>query len=198
MNHGFFETLQGNTSTHGMFIPAIGEAQRMWPHGSEYAFTLIPNFLMTGLAAMLIGLAIVVWSIGFVHKKNGPAVLLILFVLLLLAGGGVAQVLFFPWICLVSTQINAPLTWWRKHLSPRVQGPLGKMWIWCLVIISALLVFALVIAVTGFIPGLNDPDTVLMTMGLCLLVVMAGLPLTFISGFAYDIVMKPTVPDEDK
>jgi membrane-bound acyltransferase YfiQ involved in biofilm formation len=65
------------------------------------------------------------------------------------------------------------------------------MWIWCLAIISALLVFALVIAVTGFIPGLNDPDAVLMTMGLCLLVVMAGLPLTFISGFTYDIVMKP-------
>ena len=191
MNHGFFETLQGNIPTHGMFIAAIGEAQRMWPHGSEYAFTLIPNFLMTGLAAMLIGLAIVVWSIGFVHKKNGPAILLILFVLLLLAGGGVAQVLFFPWVCLVSTQINAPLTWWRKHLSPRVQGPLSKMWIWCLVIISSLLVFALVIAVTGYIPGVNDPDAVLMTLGLCLLVVMAGLPLTFISGFAHDIVMKP-------
>ena len=192
MNHGFFETLQGNTPTHGMFIPAIGEAQRMWPHGSEYAFTLIPNFLMTGLAAMLIGLAIVVWSIGFVHKKNGPAILLILFVVLLLAGGGVAQVLFFPWVCLISTQINAPLTWWRKHLPPKVQGPLSKMWIWCLAIISALLVFALVIGVTGFIPGVNDPDAVLMTLALCLLAVMAGLPLTFISGFAYDIVMNPS------
>lgn len=191
MNHGFFETLQGNIPTQGMFIPAIGEAQRMWPHGSEYAFTLIPNFLMTGLAAMLIGLAIVIWSIGFVHKKNGPAVLLILFVLLLLAGGGVAQVLFFPWVCLVATQINAPLTWWRKHLSPRVQSPLSKMWIWCLLIISALLVFALVVAVTGYLPGVNDPDAVLMTMGLCLLIVLAGMPLTFISGFAYDIVANP-------
>jgi hypothetical protein len=31
-----------------------------------------------------------------------------------------------------------------------------------------------------------------MTLGLCLLVVMAGLPLTFISGFAHDIVMNPS------
>jgi len=49
-----------------------------------------------------------------------------------------------------------------------------------------------VIGVTGYLPGVNDPDAVLMTLGLCLLVVMAGLPLTFISGFAHDIVMNPS------
>jgi len=47
MSHGFFEALQGNKPTGGMFIAAIGEAHRMWPHGSEPAFTLIPNFCET-------------------------------------------------------------------------------------------------------------------------------------------------------
>ncbi len=48
INHGFFETLQGNVPTPGLFIFAIGEAQKMWLHGDEPAFTIIPNFLLTG------------------------------------------------------------------------------------------------------------------------------------------------------
>ncbi|MGB8980624.1 MAG: hypothetical protein WCC12_01995, partial [Anaerolineales bacterium] len=79
MNHGFFEILQGNVPTGSLFISAIGEAQKMWPHGNEPAFTLIPNFLMTGIAAMIVGLAIIIWSLGFVHKKNGPVVFILLF-----------------------------------------------------------------------------------------------------------------------
>ena len=78
----------------------------MWPHGNEPAFTVIPNFLVTGMAAMLVGIAIIVWSLGLIHKKNGSIILLLLFILLFLVGGGVAQILFFPWICLASTQIN--------------------------------------------------------------------------------------------
>jgi hypothetical protein len=193
MSHGFFEALQGNTPTGGMFISAIGEAHRMWPHGNEPAFTLIPNFLITGIAAMLVGLAIIVWSLGFVHKKRGPTILLPLFVLLLLVGGGVAQILFLPWIWLVSTRINKPLIWWRKILPGKIQMPLGKLWLWCLIISSALLVFVLQIAITGFVPALNDPETVLSVMLICLVVEAVVLPLTFISGFARDIAMEPVL-----
>jgi hypothetical protein len=196
MSHGFFEILQGNISTGGLFISAIGEAQRMWPHGNEYAFTLIPNFLITGIAAMLVGLAIIVWSLGFVHKKSGPTTLFLLFVLLLLVGGGVAQILFFPWIWLVSTRINNPLTWWRKILPSKVQTSLGKLWLWCLILCSGLLVFVLEIAITGFVPAVNDPETVLSVMLICLIVEAAILPLTFISGFAHDIAIKPTIACE--
>ena len=80
MSHGFFEILQGDVPTEGVFISAIGEAQRMWPHGNEYAVTLIPNFLISGITAMLVGLALIVWSIGFVHRKNGALILLLLFI----------------------------------------------------------------------------------------------------------------------
>ena len=67
MNHGFFEVLQGNTPTEGMLIQAIGEAHQMWRYGGEEAFTIVPNFLVTGILAMLVGLAVIVWSLGFVH-----------------------------------------------------------------------------------------------------------------------------------
>jgi hypothetical protein len=56
----------------------------MWPHGNEPAFTLIPNFLVTGIAAMIVGLIVIVWSLFFVQKQRGPTVFLLLFILLLL------------------------------------------------------------------------------------------------------------------
>ena len=185
INHGLFETLQGNLPTGGLFISAIGEAQKMWPHGNEPAFSLIPNFLITGIAAMLAGLAIVIWSIAHVHKKNGPIVLLLLFILLLLVGGGVAQVLFFPWIYIVSRQINKPLTFWKK----RFQGKptfLGKLWPWFLGISTVLLVIALAIATTGFLPRVNDTEVVLKVMLASLAAEVILLPLTILSGFARD------------
>ena len=49
INHGFFETLQGNIPTNGLIIQAIGDAQQMWIHGTEEAFTIVPNFLITGI-----------------------------------------------------------------------------------------------------------------------------------------------------
>ena len=198
MSHGFFETLQGNVPTGSLFISAIGEAQKMWPHGNEYAFTLIPNFLLTGIAAMVVGLAIIVWSVGFVHKKNGPAIFFLLFVLLLLVGGGIAQILFFPLIWLISTRINKPLAWWRRILSVKIQKPLGKLWPWSLIVSSSLIVFVLEIAIFGFVPTVNDPDVVLSIMLSCLAVGYGILLLTFVAGFAHDIAMRPNIVPGEK
>jgi hypothetical protein len=52
LDHGIFEILQGNMPTGGLLIQAIGDAQQIWFHSREEAFTLIPNFLLTGLAAV--------------------------------------------------------------------------------------------------------------------------------------------------
>jgi hypothetical protein len=41
INHGLFEILQGNNSTNGFFIEAIGDANRFWVHGTEAAFTIL-------------------------------------------------------------------------------------------------------------------------------------------------------------
>jgi len=62
-----------------------------------------------------------------------------------------------------------------------------------LVISSALLVFALEIATTGFVPAVNDPEAVLSIMLSCLGMEVVALPLTFISGFARDIVLSPNI-----
>ena len=82
-NHGLFEILQGSTPTNGYFIEAIGETQRYWIHGTEAAFTLIPNFLITGICAVLIGLSVILWSIKYIHKDRGSTVFLLLMILII-------------------------------------------------------------------------------------------------------------------
>ncbi|KAF0106327.1 MAG: hypothetical protein FD147_2534 [Chloroflexi bacterium] len=198
ISHGLFETLQGNTLTGGLFISAIGEAYKMWPHGNEYAFTLIPNFLITGIVAMIVGLAIIIWSVGFVHKKNGSTIFILLFVLLLLVGGGIAQTIFFPLIWGISTRINKPLTWWRKILPVKIRESLGKVWPWSLIVSSSLIVFVLEIAIFGFVPTVNDPDVVLSIMLACLGAGYGVLLLTLVAGFAHDIAMRPNIALNEK
>jgi hypothetical protein len=62
ISHGIFKILQGNTPTGGMIISAISQAQPIWAHGNEIAFTIIPNFLVTGITAIIASLMIVIWS----------------------------------------------------------------------------------------------------------------------------------------
>lgn len=187
MIQGFFEALQGNTPTGGMLISAIGEAHRMWPHGNEPAFTLIPNFLITGILAMIVGFSIIIWSVGFVHKKNGPLIFLLLFILLFLVGGGIGQIIFFTLAWAVATRINKPLIWWRKVLPESVRRVLAKLWLWSLIVGSLLLVMALEIAIFGFVPGVNNPDLILIIMLSSLGVGLGVFLLTFVAGFAHDI-----------
>jgi hypothetical protein len=186
--HGFFEVLQGNTPTPGLIIQAIGPEQRMWVHGSEEAFTLVPNFLATGLLAMAVSLALIVWVLGFVHKKHGPLVLLLLFALLFLVGGGIAQVLFFVPLWAASTRINRPLTWWRGVLSRGLRPWLARLWPWFLAVAVALFLIGLLISITGFFPVLTDPDQILYADWSIL--IMGGLFffLAFVAGFARDIL----------
>jgi len=187
MIHGFFEALQGNTPTGGMLISAIGEAHRMWPHGNEPAFTLIPNFLITGILAMIVGFSIIIWSVGFVHKKNGPLIFLLLFILLFLVGGGIGQIIFFTLAWAVATRINKPLIWWRKVLPESVRRVLAKLWLWSLIAGALLIVLALEIAIFGFVPGVNNPDLILIIMLSSLGVGLGVFLLTFVAGFAHDI-----------
>lgn len=185
--HGFFEALQGYTPTGGLVIDAIGETHRMWAHGNEPAFTVIPNFLVTGIAAMAVSLAVIVWCAGFLHKKSGPLVFLSLFILLFLVGGGIGQVLFFTILWAFATRIRKPLAWWRKVFPAGLRGVLAKAWLPCLTISSLLILYALQIAIFGWVPGISSPDTISLVMVSALGAGLVFLILAFISGFAYDI-----------
>lgn len=86
LNHGIFEILQGYIKTDGFYIEAIGENHRYWLYGTEGAFTIIHNFLLTGISAILVGITIIFWSIKYIHIKHGATVFLALLILLSLSG----------------------------------------------------------------------------------------------------------------
>ena len=121
MNDGIFELLQGNRPTgNSLVIDAIGEAQRFWPLGGEpRPFTLVPNFLISGIASMIVGVAIVIWSIWFLPIRHGRTVFLGLFTLSFLVGGGIGQVAFFVPAWAFATRMDKPLTWWKKDAAAK-------------------------------------------------------------------------------
>lgn len=187
--HGIGETLQGNTPTNGLLINAIaaGSPWTRWREGGEGAFTIIPNFMLTGILAILVSVAIIIWSLGFVHQAHGPLVYLLLFVLLFLVGGGIGQVIFFIPAWAVATRIYKPLIWWRKRLPTRVRNVLAWAWRGLLITPTVLLLFALFFAVFGIMPGVDDMAQVLnITLSLVGISWLLFL-LAFVAGFARDV-----------
>ena len=151
------------------------------------AFSIIPNFLITGIAAITVGLLIVTWSIGFVHTRKGPLVFILLSILLFLVGGGFGQVPLFTLAWAVTTRISQPLTWWRKVLSAGPRRLLTTLWLGSFVASMLLFVVGVEIWLLDFVPGVTDATLKLHICWLFLIAGLAMLCLTIVSGFAKDI-----------
>ena len=186
-NHGFFEYLQGNTPTNGLFIQAIGEAQRFWVLGTEDAFTIVPNFLISGLLSMILGLTIIIWSLWFIQTKYGRTIFLGLFVLLFLVGGGIGQIAFFIPAWAFATQMNKPLTWWKKVLPRSIWPFLSKLWIITLILSSIVILIGLEIAIFGFFPGMTNPENIQNTALILVLISAILNIISFIAGFGHEL-----------
>ena len=187
INHGFFEFLQGSMPTNGPIIQAIGEAQRFWVLGTEEAFTFLPTFLISGVISMILGLAIIVWSLWFIQTKYGRKVFLALFVLLFLCGGGIGQVVFFIPAWAFATRIDKPLTWWKKALPRSLWPGLSKLWMVTLVLASAASLFGLEIAIFGYLPGVFNPERIQNTALLLILASAILYVLSFIAGIGHEL-----------
>jgi hypothetical protein len=187
INHGIFEFLQGNTPTPGLVIQAIGEAQRFWVYGTEEAFTILPNFMISGLLSMVVGLTIVVWSLFFIQTRYGRTVFLLLFILLFLVGGGIGQLVFFIPAWAFGTRMDKPLTWWKRVLPRSIWPFLSKLWIVTLVLSTIAILTGLELAIFGYFPGLTDPDEI-QNLALSLVLASAILNIiSFIAGFGHDL-----------
>ena len=192
LDHGILETMHGNTPIDGFFIFALapGTNWSVWKNGGEGAFTLIPNFLITGIVSIIVGLLIIVWSVGFINKKRGSTVFLLLSILLLFVGGGIGQIVFFILTWAISTRINKPLTLWQKFLHKNTRIAISKLWPGLLILFSLLFLTALEIAIFGYVPGVYDLELIQFTcwsiLGLAIIIIF----IAFVSGIAYDIEIR--------
>lgn len=186
-NHGFFEFLQGNRPTDGLVIQAIGEGQRFWELGTEEAFTILPNFMISGLLSMILGLIIIIWSLRGLQTKHGPTVFLLLFVLLFLTGGGIGQVAFFLPAWAFARHMDQPPTSWKRVLPSRTWSFLSALWPLTLILASILILIGLEIAIFGYFPGITEPESIQNT-GLLFVFASAILYIvSFIAGFGHEL-----------
>jgi hypothetical protein len=135
LEHGFFETQQGNVAPDSVVINAIGppcERATAW-HGCEPAFTIVPSFLVTGVLAMLAAAVVLVWAAAFVQRKHGGVVLLLLTTALFLVGGGFFTLWYGVVAGIAGTRIGAPFTWWRAHVGSGAERVLAALWPWILI-----------------------------------------------------------------
>jgi hypothetical protein len=180
LDHGSFEILRGNTPTGSLIVQAIGPDQRMWIHGTEDAFTMVPNFLVSGILSVAVALAIIVWSIRYLDRPNGATVFLALSAALFLVGGGVAMLGFVVFCWAVTRRIDRPIAWWRALPVSLTHG-LGTSWRGLIILCAVLYAFALEVAIAGVVPGVGDPEarlyvcwTALMAMIACMILALAG------------------------
>ncbi len=173
--HGYREIQYGNTPTGGMLMTSVG------------AFSLIPNYLLTGIVTILVSLAIIVWTVGFLGTRRGPLVLLLLVIALFLVGGGFAHVIAFALAWAMSTRIGKPLIWWRRVLPGGLRRALGRLWpsLFAVSLVSSGL--GVGIWLFDYVPGVgNETQKIHLTWAL-LLVGLAALLVTVVSAFARDI-----------
>jgi hypothetical protein len=188
MEHGLFELLQGNVTTNGLVIEAIGPTQRFWELGTEPAFTVLPNFLVTGILAIAFGLAMIIWSGAFVQKKSGALILALLTVGLFLFGGGFAPIGSALVAIYAASKINKPLTWWKKHLPEEVRRILAGSWIWTLVIVVVVYLYCLWVAIFGWpLTSFLNAETVNNVQLITGLVLLAFMIYLIPAGISYNI-----------
>ena len=186
MEHGYFETLQRNVAPKGLKILAVSPSELPFPFGHEPVMTLVPSFLVTGILALFVGLAIIVWSAAFIQRKHGAAVLFLLSVLLLLVGGGFGPISLLIAACIGASRINKPLTCWRAHPPASLERVLAKTWIWWFA--AALLWVPAEFAAGQLFNLKNDHTQAITNLNLMLSYPMLALfALSLIAAFAHEI-----------
>ena len=187
INHGIFEVIQGNASTNSFFIEAIGKTERFWVHGTEGAFTIIPNYLITGIIVIVISVSIIIWSTKYIQLKYGATVFLTLLILLTSFGGGIGHIILFLPTWAYATRINKSLKWWKKVLQEKLIKVLSKLWIYVLILTSVSWLIVMELGIFGYFPGQTNPNVILNIVFIFLFSTVILANFTFICGFARDI-----------
>ena len=102
-SHGPGEILQGNIAPTGIIIEA-------WPAltllAGEPAMTLIPSFSVSGIATVILGLAVTIWAATRIQSENGGLVLILLSTMMLFVGGGLLPPVFGVVAGIISARVR--------------------------------------------------------------------------------------------
>jgi hypothetical protein len=128
IEHGVGEILQGSVRPEGLAFESWADSEAFEILSGEPAMTIIPNLLVTGILAVIVAVAVGIWSVRFVDQRRGGVVLILWSVLLLLVGGGFGPPLIGIIIGIGATRIGAV----PGRRPGRVSRALGRVWGWIL------------------------------------------------------------------
>ena len=148
--------------------------EEVW-HLCEPAMTILPNFLITGILSMLLGLATMIWAGAFLRRSWGATILVVLSIGLLFFGGGIFPPLVGVVGGIVGTKINTPL----KRTTGGFWRVLARAWPWTIILLFVGLFGQVVI---GYF--FND---FLMEYGAFLLFLPVLLLVTILTGYGQDL-----------
>jgi hypothetical protein len=191
--HGLFEILQGNqviemhTIAGKQMIYAIGKSNRFWEFGYAPAYTIIPNYLISGIIAMIFSASIIIYAIKFIEYRFTWIVLLLLSILQYISGGGAAQFGCAIIISIYALFINSPLKLLRK-IPNKVRKFISKPWLILLIIFLIVFLHSIITEVFGFLYGVRDPNIITKSLFIMLYIMVTILPLLIISTLSYNSV----------
>jgi hypothetical protein len=178
IRHGIGEILQGNLAPGGIVIESWTEGPIATNMGGEPGMTVVPNLLVTGLLALVVSSAVVVWAALFVQRQNGGWILVLLSIAMLLVGGGFGPPLIGVLAGVAGTQINAPPRAWLTQFPLSVNVFFSELWPWVfgIAVVNGVFLFVgSIFLVYAF--GVNNADLFLNSFYLAALSVpLATLP----------------------
>jgi len=181
MAHGVFEYRQGSLPTESVLIAAIGAPCQMesaW-HACFPAMTLVPNFRLSGILTLIIGVVILVWTSAFVQRKRGWLILILLSIGSMLVGAGFTPPALGVLAGAIGSQINRPLGDRKGLLSGNFGVFLSTLWPWSLVAYVSWIVFQTCL---GFFAG----DVMLKLGAASLLITNTFLLVMILTGLSFD------------
>lgn len=190
IEHGFFEILQGDTETNGFIISAIGPSQRFWLHGTEPAFTLIPNYLISGIAAVIVSSCVIIWSLRFLRNKHSWIPLLLLSIAQFLTGGGFAQIFLSVVLGFSAAGLYRPRRLWKKYIAEKLRSVFSLSWVFSFLAFIMLFLISIAMAVFGLPFGKANPELTyrLMMSSSYMMIILFCLSLLF--AYAKDSMMR--------
>ncbi|MFX1256100.1 MAG: hypothetical protein ACFFCZ_31115 [Promethearchaeota archaeon] len=189
IEHAIGEILQGNIVPNGIMIESWPNSELYKILSGEPAMTIIPNMLLTGILALIMSLIFMSWAIGFIHKKYGGLVLILLSFILLLVGGGFGPPILGVIVGLAATKINSEFNWWEEYVPISIENLLAKIWLYSLIIaiVSWFSVWPGLIILAFF--GIQEPLIAIFLISLSFVMLF----LTIFSAFSYDNMIKNKV-----
>jgi len=143
LEHGIGELRAGSTPLESLVFASWPDEPAFEIVGGEPAMSLLPTYQASGIATAVVSVALGVWAVGFVHRRHGGLVLVLVSLVLLLVGGGFGPPIMGTIAGLTATRIG--------KVPDRPPGPLqrglSRVWRWALGLS--------VLGFLGLVPGLQ-------------------------------------------